>query len=117
MKLKNYKKPWTQEDIDYLEWFYQNPEEGSIKSVAEFLGRTPESIKTKYYELRKQGLLEYPSSINKKWTEEERQYVLDNYGKIPNKEMARKLGVSTARIIQLNWYHTHKNKSMKGLDK
>ncbi|WVP83145.1 hypothetical protein NENIHHPF_00043 [Enterococcus phage EF_FB] len=55
MKLKNYKKPWTQEDIDYLEWFYQNPEEGSIKSVAEFLGRTPESVKTKYYELRKQG--------------------------------------------------------------
>ncbi|ALO80803.1 hypothetical protein [Enterococcus phage vB_EfaS_IME198] len=52
MKLKNYKKPWTQEDIDYLEWFYQSPEEGSIKSVAEFLGRTPESVKTKYYELR-----------------------------------------------------------------
>lgn len=117
MKLKNYKKPWSQEDIDYLAWFYQNPEEGSIKTVAEFLGRTPESVKTKYYDLRKQGLLEYPSSINKKWAEEERQYVLDNYGKISNKEMARKLGVKTSQLIQLKWYHTHKNKGNEGLDK
>ena len=68
--------------------------------IADKLGRSIDSIRIK---VRKLNL----PKLNKTWSEEDLQFLRDNYGKIPTKDIANKLGRSISSI--------HYKTGMRGL--
>ena len=62
-------KRWSEDEIDFLVSFSQDPEGESIKDIAEFLGRSCDAVKNKLSRLRKTE--SYVGYLNKVYTEKE----------------------------------------------
>ncbi len=87
--------PWTDGEIAYLRSHY-----GRVKvaELADELGRSPDAVEIKAGKL---GL----SRKNVKLTDGDREYVLQNLGKIPYTKMAAKLGVDVKKLMRLAAKH------------
>lgn len=67
---------WTQEEVDFLEVFYREPDE-NYDSISDFLGRTKKEIESKRYRMNQEKGFDW--YIVRTWTEKETQFLKDNY--------------------------------------
>jgi|SRR5699024_1869913 len=80
-------KPWTQKEDDFL----RENKNIETTALAEALGRTTTSINNRFHTLGiRRGY--------KHWTMEEDEYLVDNYSKMTNKEMAKELDRTWASV-------------------
>ena len=94
MKRKN--KTWTDKEIKYLQDNLDSPR----KEIAEYLGRKIDSVNNKIKYIKKTQ--DQPKE-RRAWTQEEYDFIKDNFGKLSKEEMAEKLGRSVDAIkIKLN---------------
>jgi hypothetical protein len=60
----NHRKPFTEEELEYLCKFYKL--DGPL-SISLCLGRTEKTVMSKVYMLKRKGLFEYYKNLNKHW--------------------------------------------------
>lgn len=112
----NYKQ-WTKIEDDFIKTNYDKM---STEEIARRLGRTESSIGNRIHRLKLSGRRHYgrktwtkedmekptsnkkekPIHSNKQWTKAEDDFLKTNYDKIPNKEIAQRLGRTEASIKQ-----------------
>ena len=82
---------WTKEEIQYL---VDNCQERYIKEMAEELGRTYKSVQNKLMDLQLIGKCRKhdPRKPKTGWSEQDTQFILDNYPKMDAYELADALG-------------------------
>lgn len=108
MQNKKLKKPtmWDEDEIAKLKELYPVTLNSDL---AKILGKSLSSIEKKGHQLGLSKSKEFRSQINKKnadssprcksWTNEEEEFLVENYKKKSGKDIAKKLGRSYASII------------------
>lgn len=82
---------WTQEEIDYVRMFAEDPDGDNCITVAMYLGRTASAVRGKVHQLRKEGT---QIKLLDKWSDWEINALKRMSGKMTVKEQARLLGRS-----------------------
>lgn len=90
-------KPWAQEDDSIIR---TNAAGMNDKQLSILLGRTPKAITHRRLKLGLQNIRS-PKSSMKRWTKEEDQFLIDNYGKMTYSEMAQFLLGRTSQAIEI----------------
>lgn len=85
------KKKWIQEEVQYLQdsWDKESPEK-----IMEHLGRSEDSVMRKARRLGLNVNKAEDELLKRRWTEEEDDYIIENYGVLTAAEISRKLGRS-----------------------
>ncbi len=84
---------WTQEEIDYL---IEHQGKQTYKVIGNILDRSEASVAN---QAKRLGIADKKNCIRgKAWSEKELQYMQDNYGKLSNKQIAKKLNRSPDSI-------------------
>lgn len=89
------RKTWTKEELEYLMVNYSKL---SNSKIGEVLKRSASSIETKGMCL---GLKKDPTNrtMSMKWTDDDVQFLVDNYSSMTNKELSEHLGRSPKTIL------------------
>lgn len=103
--LKNRGKKWSQDEIDYVRSFAEDPDGDTCLTVATYLGRTPASVRMRLHLLRQSGIR---TNILTKWTTWEIKFLYKMHGKYSIQEQAEILGKSYSAVAhkrqELNLY-------------
>lgn len=81
------RRKWSEEDVEYLK---ENINRYTYRELAQILGRSLETLKTK---VRALGLKK--DNASKKWSEEDVEYLKENINRYSYQELAQILGRST----------------------
>ncbi|MCA9406571.1 MAG: hypothetical protein KC684_08535 [Candidatus Omnitrophica bacterium] len=84
-------KKWTNEEINYLKTCYLQENTPTIKEMARHLNRGESAVRNKAYELK--------ITNQNSWTQEELQYLRDNYESSSWEELLKNLNRTKATII------------------
>ena len=86
---------WTEDEVDYLEWYVLSGEEQDLTQACEFLDRSYKAVRSKLAELQKYN----PNlQFNPKWSDADDSYILKYYQRFSYKTLARILGRSERAI-------------------
>ena len=85
------KKKWVREEVQYLmdSWDKESPEK-----IMEYLGRSEDSVMRKARRLGLNVNKAEDELLKKRWTKEEDNYIIENYGVLTAAEISKKLGRS-----------------------
>lgn len=100
--VKNKNKKWSDEELDYLRMFAEDPDEDDCIIVAQYLERTPSAVRAQVHNLRQKGV---HTKLLNKWTEWEINALKNMNGKVTIQEQAELLGRSYSSI-------SHKRKEL-----
>lgn len=90
-------KKWSEDEIDFLVSFSQNPEGDSIKDAAKFLGRSYDAVKNKLSKLRKAE--PYVGYLEKRFTDKEVRIIRSALSSgYTHKEIGKIIGVDEISI-------------------
>lgn len=92
-KAKKYEN-WNSKDLKFLK---ANASTMPVKELAKALGRTENAVRSQIYAI-KNGLRNSSGNQFKLWTTEEEKFLLENVGKLKNKELAKALGRTEVAI-------------------
>lgn len=86
---------WTDEEVDYLEWYVRSGEEKDLNHAIEYLGRSRNAVRSKLAKLQK-----YDKSVKfwDKWSAKEDDYLRMYYQYYQYKTLARNLGRSEKSV-------------------
>lgn len=84
------KRYWTNEEVEFLK---DNYYEMNTREIAEKLNRTMKSIQIKAFRLNLEKKVKYQNQFNR-WTEEEDDFLRENWNKIMTKDIAEYLNRS-----------------------
>lgn len=92
---KKTRKLWTDEEVDYLEWYVRSGEEKNLNHAIEYLGRSRNAVRSKLAKLQK-----YDKSVKfwDKWSAKEDDYLRMYYQYYQYKTLARNLGRSEKSV-------------------
>lgn len=95
---------WTREEEDLLRQAYASG--ASIRRLGNRLSRTVHSMKWKGEELGLQGTHPSPNGFRQGpvWTPQEEQFLRENYGKIPTRELSAQLGRPRMGVLNRAWH-------------
>lgn len=88
-------KKWSDEELEYLRMFAEDPDEDNCVTVAKYLGRTPAAVRGQIHILRQEGV---QTKLLNKWTEWEINALKNMNGKVTVQEQAELLGRSYSSI-------------------
>ncbi|MFL2076405.1 hypothetical protein [Marinilactibacillus psychrotolerans] len=93
---KNRYKRWTQEDDDYLESLSIDPEGEKLQSVADFLGRSRNSVVSRLVNMRK--IHKHVGYLERKWTDREDSILINSKRNMSYKEIGELLNRTEAAV-------------------
>lgn len=93
---KNRYKRWTQEDDDYLESLSIDPEGEKLQSVADFLGRSRNSVVSRLVNMRK--IHKHVGYLERKWTDREDSLLINSKRNMSYKEIGELLNRTEAAV-------------------
>lgn len=88
-------KLWSEEEIEYLIEYYPNT---TMVDLALQLGKTRNQVMSRVIGLIDMGYVDRKYPPKHTWTEEEINYIVENYGKAPREEVAKALGLEVNQI-------------------
>ena len=86
---------WTEDEIDYLEWYVLSGEEQNLTHACEFLDRSYKAVRSKLAKLQKHNT---NLQFKPKWSDADDSYILKYYKRFSYKTLARILGRSEKAI-------------------
>lgn len=89
-------RTWTEEEMDILTSFSNDPEGDTIDSIAEYLGRSKDSVNGKLYHMRRQN--KYVARIEKRWSKQEDEMLINTKGKLKYEELGKVLNRSKSAV-------------------
>ena len=109
-------KKWTEDELIYLEYCYYDKDEYSIEDIAEFLGRTKQTVHAKASEMRKEN--KNFGSIKPRYNDDELKRMVSLDSMMTRKEMAEILGRGVPAVhAKLKLMGINKNKKLSDYDK
>ena len=86
---------WTEDEVDYLEWYVLSREEHDLTQACKFLDRSYQAVRSKLAKLQKYN----PNlQFQPKWSDADDSYILKYYQRFSYKTLARILGRSEKAI-------------------
>lgn len=86
---------WTEDEVDYLEWYVLSREEHDLTQACKFLDRSYKAVRSKLAKLQKHN----PNlQFKPKWSDADDSYILKYYQRFSYKTLARILGRSEKAI-------------------
>lgn len=86
---------WTEDEVDYLEWYVLSREEYDLTQACKFLDRSYKAVRSKLAKLQKYN----PNlQFKPKWSDADDSYILKYYQRFSYKTLARILGRSEKAI-------------------
>ena len=86
---------WTEDEVDYLEWYVLSREEQDLTQACKFLDRSYKAVRSKLAKLQKHNT---NLQFKPKWSDADDSYILKYYKRFSYKTLARILGRSEKAI-------------------